>query len=284
MTDRGWRWTVALLRRLPAAAMSRAAGWLADRRLPPSWRAPVLGWWARRLGADVDEMDGCWRDYPTLDAWFTRRLRPGVRTWPTDPAVVASPVDGVVGPVGCLDGDVLLQAKGLPYRAARLLGSEADAAAFLGGTYATFYLSPRHYHRVHTPVPGRLERARHLPGRVLPVHPAVVAREPDLLPGNERLVAWLRTAHGLVAVVAIGAMNVARVTAAFDRTLVANRRRCAGERRYEPPRCLRHGDELFLFRLGSTVVVLAAPGAIRWDLETGREVRVGEVVGYAGCS
>lgn len=224
-------------------------------------------------------MAGTWTDYPTIDAWFTRPLRPGVRTWPSEPSLVAAPVDGIVGPVGVIDAGVLLQAKGLPYRAARLLGNDRDAAAFDGGTYATFYLSPRHYHRVHTPLPGLLERARHLPGRVLPVHPAVAACEPELLAGNERLVAWLRAAGGWVAVVAIGAMNVARVTASFDRTLVANRRRATGERRYEPPLRVRHGDELFVFHLGSTVVVLAGPGVVQWELRTGQEVRVGEVVG-----
>jgi phosphatidylserine decarboxylase len=236
--------------------------------------------------------------YGSLDELFVRHLRPGVRSWPREPGVVASPVDGVVGSFGRIEGGDLLQAKGRTYTVAELLDDAELAARFEAGGYATLYLAPRHYHRIHAPVGGTIRQARHIPGRLLPVNRPAVSRIDRLFPRNERLLtvideapgsgagsgrgalAGLGPGPGSVAVVAVGAFNVGRITADFDPSLVTNRRGARAEtRRYDLPVRVDRGDGLMAFHLGSTVVLLFerpvvfAP-AVAW----GHEVRLGDAL------
>lgn len=306
----GWRATLALLARLPQGLLSRGAGWLADRRLPRSLRGPVLGGFARAVGIDVSEAEHPLEAYPSLNHFFVRRLRPGVRSWPTDPAVLASPVDGVVGQGGTITGGRLIQAKGRTYGAGALLGDEAAAAPYLGGEFLTIYLSPRHYHRIHTPCPGRIVEARHIPGGLMPVNAPAVAHVADLFARNERLVVHIEGPLGRVALVAVGATNVGAISARFDAAWggptarrrsspagdgeeaavraahpprpVTNRRHPVDPlRRYSPGLTVRVGDEILAFHLGSTVVLLAEPGRLQWnrDLVPGTPVMLGRPVG-----
>lgn len=207
------------------------------------------------------------RDYASVNAFFVRRLKSGARVFPSDPGILASPVDGIVGQVGTIVDGQALQAKGRSYRVADLLGAQSDTSRFEGGVYATIYLSPRHYHRIHTPLPGRIRSARHVPGRLFPVNRPAVQWVDELFAVNERLVAHIDTTAGPVAVVAVGAFNVGRISAAFDPawsgragTSVTNRGRAPEARRdYDPPKTVEAGDELMAFHLGSTVVLLASP-------------------------
>jgi phosphatidylserine decarboxylase len=151
----------------------------------------------------------------------------------------------------------------------------------------TLYLSPRHYHRIHTPTAGALVRARHVPGALWPVNAAAVSHVIDLFPRNERLIAYLEGPLGLVAVVAVGAYNVGRISAVFDEEWrpprwASNRRGARGEDRgYAPPQRFAKGEELMAFHLGSTVVMLLEPGVrLRADLAPGDEVRLGTELAY----
>src|SRR5688500_13503672 len=155
-------------------------------------------------------------EYGSPNAFFVRRVRPGARAGPVGEGVLAAPVDGMVGQVGTVREGRVLQAKGRWYSAAELLADPAAASAYEGGLFATLYLSPRHYHRIHAPCAGSVARAEHLPGALLPVNEAAVAHVPNLFSRNERLVAYLDGAAGSVAVVAVGAYNVGRISAAFD--------------------------------------------------------------------
>jgi phosphatidylserine decarboxylase len=285
----GWRATLALLARLPQGALSRGFGRLADAPLPRALRRPVLGAFARAVGIDVAEAELPLVEYPTLNAFFVRRLRPGVRDWPSDPRAAGSPVDGVVGAFGRVRSGTLLQAKGRPYAAADLLGDAGEAAAFDGGHFLTIYLSPRHYHRIHAPCDGGIIRARHVPGALLPVNEPAIAAVDGLFPRNERLVVQLDGALGRVAVVAIGAYNVGRISAAFapdwgapeTKGWVTNRsRRTPETRTWQPALAWRRGDELMAFHLGSTVVLLfeAAGARLAGRLREGAEVRLGTII------
>ncbi len=293
---------LALLGRLPQGALSRAFGRLADLPIPRTLRPAVIGGFARMLGIDVAAAEKPVSEYESVNRFFVRRLRPGLRAWPTDPAQLASPVDGILGQLGLVREGRLLQAKGRWYSAAALLGEDAAAERYLGGSFITLYLSPRHYHRIHAPCPGTIPEARHIPGALLPVNAPAVAHVADLFPRNERLLCYLDgaasasepsgNALGRVAVVAVGAYNVGRISAAFDPGWnrpagedgsVSNRREARVEtRRYDPPIPVAAGAEIMAFHLGSTVVLLLEPGlALDPTLAPGQEVRVGQVLGRA---
>lgn len=247
--------------------------------LPRPLRRPVLGAAARVLGMDLSEARDPITEHRSLDDLFVRRLRQGARTWPADPAVAGSPVDGVVGQSGRVREGRVLQAKGRSYSVAELLDDATLAPRFSGGTYLTLYLAPSHYHRVHAPVGGVVRRARHIPGRLLPVNRPAVERVDRLFPRNERLVALIEPSSGAgaVAVVAVGAFNVGRITADFDARLVTNRRGARAETRlYHPPVRLERGEGLMAFHLGSTVVLLfERPVGLAPGLESGKQIRLG---------
>jgi phosphatidylserine decarboxylase len=285
-----WRATLALLRRLPQAALSRSLGTLADAPVPRRLRPAIIGSFARLAGIDTAEAELPIEDYGSINAFFVRRLRPGLREWPADPAsTIASPVDGIMGRHGTVRDGRLTQAKGRLYSAADLLAGSDDAARYDGGTFITLYLSPRHYHRIHAPCGGRIPAAHHVPGALLPVNGPAVRHVPDLFPRNERVICEIDGPLGRTAVVAIGAYNVGRISTAFDSDWagpggsVANRRGQAAEsRRYDPPHRIEQGAELMAFHLGSTVVMLIEPGPRSVAPDPGTELRLGAVLLRSG--
>ena len=271
--------------------MSRAFGRLADVPLPHPIRRSVLETFARAVGADLSEVERPLEDYGTLNEFFIRRLRAGARSWPGDAASLASPVDGTAGQVGRVSEGRVLQAKGRWYSIASLIGDQAEARRYEGGSYITLYLSPRDYHRIHAPCGEAIPYARHIPGALLPVNAAAVSFVPDLFPRNERLLCAIDGPLGRVMVVAVGAYNVGRISAAFDRewrvdpgssTWVTNRRDAVDERHdYAPPLPVAQGEDLMAFHLGSTVVLVLEPGRCELEpgLVPGARVRLGQVLG-----
>jgi phosphatidylserine decarboxylase len=288
-----WRAALSLLKRLPQGALSRGFGRLADAPIPPALRPAVLGAFARAVGADVSEAELPLEAYPTLNRFFTRKLAAGARTWPGDPAVVASPVDGAVGQLGTVREGRLIQAKGRLYDVGQLLEDDAAAARYEGGAFITLYLSPKDYHRIHAPVAGEIRAARHVPGALLPVNAAAVAHTPELFARNERLMCHIDGPLGRTAVVAVGAYNVGRISAAFDpawnappgaSAWVTNRRGLqSAARAYDPPIPVRQGDEIMTFHLGSTVVLVLERGRVDLlpSVEPGDPVRLGMPIGRA---
>lgn len=259
--------------------MSRAFGRLADLPIPRPARPAVLGTFARATGIDLAGLARPLADYPTLDAFFTRTLPEGARRWPRDDRLYASPVDGVAGESGRIVDNRLVQAKGIEYTVAELLHDEAGAASFGGGAFVTLYLSPRHYHRIHTPCRGAIGEASHLPGALLPVNAPAVRSIPRLFARNERLICFVDGPAGRVAVVAVGAFNVGRISAAFDPGWVTNRRGAGPERRtYDPVVPVAQGNEIMTFHLGSTVILLFGPGVDVRTPRVGADVRLGDVV------
>jgi phosphatidylserine decarboxylase len=177
----------------------------------------------------------------------------------------------------------MVQAKGIDYSVAALLGDEALARRLAGGAWTTLYLSPRDYHRIHFPLGGRVTGWRYLPGKLWPVNPASVRTVPGLFTVNERLVTVLETAVGTCALVAVGATVVGRVHAFYDPSVpLTNSARSPSGRDYPAPIPVEKGQEMGAFEMGSTVVLLFEPGRVALDearLVPGARVRVGEVIG-----
>jgi len=263
-------------------------GHLSDIELPRLLRAPFLRLVSLVLGIDQSEVELPLSEYPSLNSYFTRRLRPGVRSWPADPDYLGSPVDGVYGQVGEIVSGRIVQAKGRWYSAESLLSDPEEAARFEGGSFVTIYLSPRDYHRIHAPAAGKIEKARHIPGALLPVNPPGVLEIPDLFPRNERVICYIETKFGRLALVAVGAINVGRISTPFDPEWagpgsgwVTNRRGVEGSTRlYAPPLEVERGEEVMAFHLGSTVVLLIERGGSELvsGLEPGTRVRLGELL------
>jgi phosphatidylserine decarboxylase len=272
----------SLVRALPRKAVSRAFGFLAETPLPSPLLVPVLAAYARGFGADLSEAARPLSAYATFNDFFTRELRPGSRPLDPDPEALLSPVDGGVHACGPVAAGEVLQAKGVPYRVADLLGSDADAAPFEGGTYATLYLSPRDYHRIHWPFDATVDRVRHLPGDLWPVNDRALAAVPRLFARNERVAVLGRLASGApVALVPVGALNVGSIRLAFH-PLRTNRGAPAVPRtlRLDPAHAARRGDEAARFAFGSAVVLLLSPGAGRIDARAPRStVRYGRRIG-----
>lgn len=276
------RIAVALLRALPKHALSRAAGWLAARRLPAPVRVPALRAFGRAVGVDFDEVAGPLDSFESLQAFFTRRLRDGVRPIDATPAAVVSPCDGSWGAVGTITDGQLLQVKGRLYDLAALLGDPAAARRFEGGAFATLYLSPRDYHRFHAPCAAQVRRATHLPGALWPVNRIGVEGIDGLFSVNERLCAFMSVAGAAedLCLVAVGATMVGKVRLTFD-DLTTNRPGAAPETRVYGDRvALARGEEWGRFEFGSTIVLVAAPGLLALDAQPpGTPVRLGQRIG-----
>jgi phosphatidylserine decarboxylase len=277
------------LQRLPRNALSRLAGRIASLRLPEPLQRLEIRAFGALVGVDFDEVREPLQSFACLQEFFTRALREGVRPIDGDPRAFTAPCDGAWGEAGRVEGGTLLQVKGRPYRLDALLASSQEARRFERGSYATFYLSPRDYHRFHTPCALRIERASYLPGTLWPVNRAGIEGIDGLYAQNERICAYARpdavagsdTGEGLLCMVAVGATLVGGVRVLFDalRTNVGGAevvRRDYGE-------CGPHydkGEEWGRFEFGSTIVLLATPGVA--ELETappGTILRLGTRIG-----
>lgn len=280
----GWRFTLGLLSRLPQGALSRGFGRVADVRIPKPLRRRVLAGFARLLGINAEEAAQPLEDYASINEFFVRQLKHGARSWPVKAAVLGSPVESVVGQLGRIECGTLVQAKGRTYSATALLEDHEEAGRYEGGSFLTLYLSPRHYHRIHAPITGAISKARHVPGHLLPVNEPSVTHVSNLFAVNERLVCYLdSTMAGRIAIVAVGAYNVGRISSAFDATLNTNRRGArARTAAYDPPVHVRIGDEIMAFHLGSTVVLLLEPKVrLNAALEPGAEILLGQPIAEA---
>ena len=215
---------------------------------------------------------------------------------PAAAAQLVSPCDGIFGQTGMLADDELLQAKGHRYRLAQLLATpEAAPELFRGGHYATLYLAPYHYHRVHMPLSGTLRSAWHVPGRLFSVNDATRARVPRLFARNERIVCLFDGEAGAFAVILVGALFVGSMSTVWHGEITPWRGRAAtsatarGVRRLEPLGTVEpyqaRGAELGRFNMGSTVLLLLPPSSLRWEsaLALGQGIRMGEPLAAPGA-
>ncbi len=219
--------------------------------------------------------------YPTFNAFFTRALKPGARVPDADPNALVMPADGHISQCGPIENGRIFQAKGQSFTAAELLGDEADARPFHDGLFATVYLSPRDYHRVHMPWTGTLRETVHVPGRLFSVGTAAVARVPRLFARNERLVCHFDTDFGPMACVMVGALLVSGVETVWSGEEIPayGDRITRKDYRGEGITLERFG-EMARFNYGSTVIVLLPAGVAALEPSLGAEspVRLGQAL------
>ncbi len=234
---------------------------------------------ARYAGADLGALDRPIDAFERLDDFFTRPLQPGARPVDTRAGVVVSPVDGLVSEMGFADEGRLIQAKGLDYSLEGLLADADWARVFRGGAYATLYLAPKDYHRIHSPVGGAVVAHRHLPGAFYPVNPLSVRTVPGLFSINERVISYLDSDVGKVAVVKVAATGVGNISLSYDEQVHSHSGMEGSNRSYASPLPVERGQELGMFHLGSTVIVLFEPGRVELTIRPGDVVRVGAAIG-----
>lgn len=281
LTAIGERAALAAVRLAPKHLYSSAVGWGARRRIPRPLRSPVFRAFSRLVGIDLDEVELPLADYPNLSSFFARRLRDGARPISDDRREVVAPCDGRVSSSGDVTSGSLVQAKGRRYRLDALLADGRLADRLEGGAQLTLYLSPSDYHRVHSPVSGRLTRYTYIPGTLLPVGPLHTERVENLFARNERMILEIETSYGPVALVLVGAAGVGnlRLAAPEVETRRFRRQRVTRSVTLESPLMVERGDELGAFQLGSTVVLIFPRGSVTLrELAYGSRVRCGDTI------
>lgn len=265
---------VALQRLLPQQGLSRLVGRLAEATAP--WiKVPLIRAFAAAYSIDLTDADRTRiEDYHSFNDFFTRELQAGARPLPEDEKVIACPADGRVSQSGRIANGQMLQAKGWRYSLAGLAHELGDG--FDGGSFATIYLAPPDYHRVHAPSAGTLLAAKAIPGALFAVNAATEGTVEGLFCRNERLVCRLRSAYGDLLIVLVGALIVGSIATPWPsprspyRTLAT----------VKPETPLAQGDELGRFLLGSTVILCAPPGNCRLDaLQPRQRMHMGEPIG-----
>jgi phosphatidylserine decarboxylase len=265
---------------LPHHAISRLVLWLTRCRVV--WlKNGLMTWFIRRFNVNMAEAEqGDYRQFDFFNAFFTRALKPGARPLAHGDNLILCPVDGAVSQVGAIRNDTIFQAKGHDYSATTLLGGDATLAKqFANGQFATLYLSPRDYHRIHMPVAGTLKQMIYVPGRLFSVNPKTVRCIPGLFARNERVVALFDTAFGPMAMVLVGAINVACIETVWHGVVTPPHRNPVQRWVYteQTPINLVKGEEMGRFNMGSTVVCLFANDKLQFDaaITPGAAVQMG---------
>ena len=275
MTFSTSRAAAAALSVLPRKTMSRALGELSRLRAPGSGLDWLISLYCRAYEVDLADYELPVGGFETFDAFFTRRLRVNARPLDPDPNAALSPADGRVEGCGPIDEAGKLRIKGSDYTVAELLGSDEAVERFRGGQFCVVYLSPRDYHRVHTPLSGPVSKCQHVKGTLYPVNEIGVAHVPQLFARNERVAVHQESEAGPVCTVLVGAIGVGHITLSFEPEMATNRGETLAERTYPQGRgpVLARGDEMGIFHLGSTVIVFLGAQE-RWELA----VRLGDVI------
>jgi phosphatidylserine decarboxylase len=281
----GGRAFVALQRLLPQHGISRAVLALTRSR-SPAFKNALIRLFVRGFRPDMS--DAVLTDptaYPSFNEFFTRALRDGTRPVDPDPAAIVSPVDGTVSEAGPLTGDRLLQAKGHEYTLRALLaGNRAWERSFTGGSFATIYLAPYNYHRIHMPLPGELREAFYVPGKLFSVNRTTARLVPGLFSINERVFCGFDAGGMPWAIILVGALNVGSMATVWHGDVTPRRHREVTSLPVTDvlsPVTLAKGAEMGRFNMGSTVILLLPPGAGSWSdgLTAGRTLRMGERIG-----
>ncbi|MBT9597324.1 MAG: phosphatidylserine decarboxylase [Vitreoscilla sp.] len=265
---------------LPKQALTALAGALARRELGALTTGAIRRFVARYGVNMAEAAEPDIATYSSFNAFFTRPLKPGAR--PLADARLICPVDGAISQFGAIDGDQVFQAKGHRYSTTALVGGDATLAArFANGHFATLYLSPRDYHRIHMPCDGRLVRMIHVPGALFSVNPTTARGVPGLFARNERVVCLFESEAGPFVLVLVGATIVGSMATVWHGVVNPPRPGRLREWSYSDPNLsLRQGEEMGRFLLGSTVVLLFPAGPLRFNPAwvPGGAIRLGEAM------
>lgn len=270
---------------LPHHLLSRLIGCAAECRA--EWfKNRLIGWFAKQYKVNMSEAQiEDLSAFAHFNDFFTRALKDGARPLDSTPGAILCPADGAVSQLGKIEQGRVFQAKGHSFSVIELLGGDSErAAAFMGGEFATIYLSPKDYHRVHMPLTGTLTEMVYVPGRLFSVNQTTAENVPELFARNERVVCLFDTERGPMAVVLVGAMIVASIETVWA-GLVTPPKRTLKTVRYDEaeraPITLEKGAELGRFKLGSTAIVLFGPEQVQWakDLAANDAVQMGQSLG-----
>ena len=278
-----WDWIKTYsLYPLPHHLLSRLVLWATrqESRATPA----AIRWFARKFDVDMkDAVEEELGSYTSFNRFFTRALKPEARPIDQQANSICSPADGRISAIGEITDGRIYQAKGRDYSLDVLIGGDQSAAQRLAnGGFATIYLSPRDYHRLHMPVAGTLLSQTHIPGRLFSVGPHTVRALPNLFARNERVIAQFETEAGLIALVLVGAINVAAIETVWHGLVTPPQRRSMSTVNYPDEQAvnLAKGDEMGRFNMGSTIIVLMEnPVAWRVDMQPGDAVRMGQFLG-----
>jgi phosphatidylserine decarboxylase len=267
---------------LPQHLLSRIVHWAARRESVP-WKNALIRSFLRHFNVDMSEAaEPDPFAYSSFNDFFTRALRADVRPVVAGANSIACPVDGSVSAAGKIEGDTLFQAKGHACSLDALLaGNELLARKFRGGRFATLYLAPHNYHRIHMPLSGTLTTTIHVPGRLFSVNTSTVERVPGLFARNERVICAFDTECGPLAVILVGALFVGSMSTVWAADITPRNGRRASQIAANARHIhLERGAEMGRFNMGSTVILLMA-GNVDWSatLRAGTSVRVGESIG-----
>jgi phosphatidylserine decarboxylase len=283
--DNGARLFVGLQYLLPQHLLSAVVHWLARLRL--AWvKNALIDNFVVNYHPDISEAEESDpHKYASFNAFFTRALRPGARPVDVTPTALVSPVDGMVSQIGRIDGSSLLQAKGLTYTLESLLDEAAPAwlPVFRGGAFATLYLAPHNYHRIHMPLAGTLQAAWYVPGQLFSVNATTAAQVPGLFARNERVVCVFAEGTLSFALVLVGALFVGSMSTVWHGDVTPRSPRVRGDLALDFVRAelrLEKGAEMGRFNMGSTVILLLPPGRTEWlgELSCGSAIRVGQAL------
>lgn len=220
--------------------------------------------------------------YDTFNDFFTRALRPETRPMESGPNHFVCPVDGTVSQAGRIDGDALFQAKGKQFTLGALLGDEAAAKNYQNGDFATIYLAPYNYHRIHMPYTGTIRSMRYIPGALFSVNQATARQVDNLFARNERVVCHFETRFGRMAIVLVGALIVGSIETTWAGEVApGNPRRTTSYQYGDAGATIERGEEMGRFNMGSTIILLTPPGQLAPDasLQAGATVRLRQAIG-----
>ncbi len=272
---------IIIFKILPTRLLSRFFGYCVRIPLPAFLMNKLIVWYSKKFNVALDEAFLPPGGFKNFDEFFTRNLKRGMRTVDPHPLSIVSPVDAVVSAYGNINAGQLIQAKGITYDVGSLLPGQFQSR-FVGGSFITLYLSPGDYHRIHSPVSGKIIGYQYDPGKLYTVQDWLVKLLPGLFAVNERITSFIKTAFGLVAVCKVGAMNVGKITLSYKQE---HTNKCCAKPyvcRFDEGNLLEvsKGDELGIFHLGSTVIVVTEKPVLFVPNLEGVKVKMGQGIGY----
>jgi len=265
----------------PTCFLSRIFGYIARISVSQELLNPIIEWYCKKFNVNMKEYIIPKDGYKNFDDFFTRKLKPKARVIATTPKNVVSPVDALIYEFGKINDTSIIQAKGVDFSVHNLVPSNT-ADNFRNGMFITLYLSPGDYHRIHSPVTGKIVGYFNIPGRLFTVQEYMVNKLKGLFSKNERLISYIQTTKSLIAVCKIGAMNVGRISINHADVITNKTFRKKEETFYskEKIKNVKIGDEIGMFHLGSTIILLFPKNSVKFSgIKTGTKVKMGQKIG-----
>lgn len=272
---------IILFRILPKGFISRIFGYISLVPLPAAAMKRIILWYSAKYGVNLEEAEMPLESFINFNSFFTRKLKRDARKIAVNRNSVIAPTDSRIDQFGDIKNSSILQAKGIDYSLYELVPSQ-EAEKFVDGKYITLYLSPGDYHRIHSPVSGKITGFFSIPGKLYTVQEFMVKGFKNLFSVNERLITYIQTDRGTAAVCKIGAMNVGKISLSYNDCVTNRFFRSKKEFFFQEDQrpVVKKGDEIGIFNLGSTVILLFQKEMIKFEkLKVGQKVKVGEKIG-----